>query len=178
MYKKYLTNSDFTRFIQCATAAYYGWRDYPSKNSEDAFLSFLSEENRSVGHEAQKLFAGGKFVKKSGADRASERTHKVLSSNNVTVFNDCIIEGGFLARPDTLIRKGKELHVVGVKSKLGNYFAHKAGKMLFTFYGDIRAAWKDYIYDLAYQCVIIERAYPELKVVPWLLLPDSNSAVA
>jgi hypothetical protein len=167
--------TDFLRFIKCPTSAYYGWQAYTSKNGDDEFLAFLAEEGQAVGRAAHRLFSEGQFVRHKQPERAREQTRDLLKNENVVLFEGCLMAEQFLARPDVVIRKGGQLHLVEVKSKLGNLADHRAGKMLFNCYGDIRAAWKDYVHDLAFQCEVVSRSFPELEVIPWLLLPEAES---
>lgn len=172
---KHLNKSDFLRFIKCPTSAYYGWQGYASKNGDDKFLAFLAEEGQAVGHAAHRLFAEGQHVRHKQPGSAYDKTRCLLKDESVVIFEGCLIAGQFLARPDVLIRKGDQLYLVEAKSKLGNLADHRAGKMLFNCYGCIRAAWKDYVYDLTFQCEVARRAFPELEVIPWLLLPEADS---
>lgn len=173
--KNQLNKSDFLRYIKCPTSAYYGWLGYTSKNGDDEFLAFLSEEGQAVGRAAHRLFAEGQHVGHKRPELAYTQTRDLLQSENIVLFEGGLIAGEFLARPDVLIRKDSQLYLVEVKSKLGNLADHRAGKMLFNCYGDIRAAWKDYVYDLAFQCAVAQRAFPDLEVIPWLLLPEAQS---
>lgn len=173
--KKYLNKSDFIRFIKCPTSAYYGWKGYTSNSGDDAFFHFLSEEAQSVGRAAHRLFAEGTDLNEQRPKQARKLSEELLQSESATLFKSSVISGSFMARPDVLIRKGSQLYLIEVKSKLGNLNEHNAGKMLFNIYGDIRAAWKDYVYDLAFQCAVLREAYPQLEVIPWLLLPEGNS---
>lgn len=172
---KYLNKTDFLRYIKCPTSAYYGWQGYSSKNSDDEFLAFLAEEGQAVGRAAHRLFSGGQYVRHKQPERAREQTQDLLQNENVVLFEGCLMAEQFLARPDALIRKGGRLFLVEVKSKLGNLADHRAGKMLFNCYRDIRAAWKDYVFDLAFQCEVVRRVFPDLEVIPWLLLPEAQS---
>ena len=173
--KKYLKKSCFLRFIKCPTSAYFGWQGYTSKNGDDEFLAFLSEEGQAVGRAAHRLFAEGQHVGYKQPELACAQTRDLLQCENAVLFEGCLIAGQFLARPDVLIRKGDQLYLVEVKSKLGNLADHRASKMLFNCYGDIRAAWKDYVHDLAFQCQVAKRAFPNLEIIPWLLLPEQQS---
>jgi len=172
---KYLNKSDLLRYIKCPTSAYYGWQGYASKNGDDEFLAFLSKEGQAVGRAAHRLFAEGQCIRHKQPKLAYAQTRDLLQSKNIVLFEGCLIAGQFLARPDVLIRKNSKLYLVEVKSKLGNLADHRSGKMLFNCYGDIRAAWKDYVHDLAFQCEVMRRAFPDLEVIPWLLLPEAGS---
>lgn len=150
----------------------------PSKNGDDAFLNFLADEGRIIGQAAKRLFRGGTEITERDTLQAADATREALSEGNTTLFEGCVLAGQFLARPDVLIRDGQRLFLIEVKSKAGDLQAHMEGRMLINMYGDIRAAWRDYVRDLAFQTVVVRRAYPDFEVVPYLLLPESNTLAA
>jgi len=171
----HLNKTDYQRFTTCPAAAWHAWTGRTSKNDDDAFLDFLSDEGRLIGQAAKRLFRNGFEITERDAPKADEATRMALSKCNTTLFEGCVIEGTFLARPDVLIRHGQRLILIEVKSKAGDLQAHMNERMLFNVYGDIRAAWTDYVRDLAFQTVVVRRAYPDLEVVPYLLLPEANT---
>ena len=146
-----------------------------SKNDEDAFLDFLADEGRVIGQSAKRLFRDAIEITQRDTSGAVEATKTALSGSKVTLFEGCVVAGNYLARPDVLIRDGRRLFLIEVKSKAGDLQAHMEGRLLINIYGDIRAAWRDYVRDLAFQTVVVRRAYPDLEVIPYLLLPESNS---
>lgn len=172
--QKHLSKADFFRWITCPASAYYGWSGFQSKNDNDAFLQFLANEGKTVGRVARSLFASGRFVEEKKPERADSFTRAYLQAD-CTLFEACIIQEDFVIRPDILIRKGKKLYVIEVKSKLGNLRQHQEGKMLINCYGDIRAAYREIVYDLSFQVEVLQRAYPNLLVVPYFLLPEERS---
>lgn len=87
-------------------------------------------------------------------------------------FESCITHGCFVARPDILISNGKNIYLIEVKWKVGNSEQHRAGKMLVNAYGNVRAAYREILYDLAFQTVLLERAFPNFTIIPYFLMPD------
>lgn len=148
-----------------------------SKNDEDAFLQFLAEEGRVVGQAAKRLFRNGTELKERDSDKAAALTKSALSAPKATLYEGCAVWGNFVTRPDVLMRDGNRLLLIEVKSKVGDMRAHLNGSMLINIYDDIRAAWKEYVHDLAFQVAIFSQAFPEFEIVPFLLLPE-QSAIA
>jgi len=173
--KQYLTKSDYTRWIACQRAAYYGWQGHRSKNEDDPFLNFLAEEGKTVGRIAQRLFKEATTVNALRIEEAVASTKEMLSQGDCTLFEACLTHESFVARPDILIRKGDTLYLIEVKSKLGNLRQHREGTMLINYYGDVRAAFREILYDLVFQVEVVRRAYPNLVVIPHFLLPEENS---
>lgn len=160
--------------MTCPTAAHFGWSDLKSKNDNDAFLRFLAEEGHTVGRMAQRLFTDGLMVDEKNSQVADRITRAQLQ-NDCTLFESCIVHEDFVVRPDVLIRKGGNLYLIEVKSKVGNLRQHRQGKMLINCYGDVRAAYKEIVYDLAFQAEVLRRAFPNLTVAPYFLVPEEGA---
>lgn len=73
------------------------------------------------------------------------------------------------------MRRGGKLYIFEVKSKLGKVTWHQEGKMLINCFGDVRAAFRNIVHDLAFQTVVLEKAFPGLTVVPYFLLPEETT---
>lgn len=175
MPNKYLTKLDFNRWMTCPTSAYHGWCDLKSKTDEDAFLAFLAEEGRIIGRAAHRLFQGAELIEETHLERADTLTRVKIEKGDVTLFESCLIHGDFVLRPDILIKKGTSLYVIEAKSKVGDMRSHREGSMLINFYGNIRAAWREIVHDLAFQVEVLARSFPGYSIVPYLLLPEGNA---
>lgn len=173
--KQHLTKADFGRWIKCPTAAWYGWQGNKSKNEDDAFLNYLANEGRTVGRMAHRLFRHGRIVNEQDTKRAETVSRGLITTGDCTLFESCIIHGNFLVRPDVLVRKGDTIYIVEAKSKVGNMDAHREGRLLLNCYGNIRANYREIVSDLAFQVVVLERAYPGMMVVPYFILPEESS---
>ncbi len=173
--KDTLDSKGFLRFTRCPTAAYYGWSGQPTGTGDDPFLTFLGQEAKTIRRLAWRLFPDGHHIGQADPVRVATLTRKHLQEGTAPVFGGCVLVDNTIAHPDVLIRKERDLHLITIKSKAGNIDAHRAGKMLVTMYGGIRACWKDYVYELAFQCAVLRQAWPDLRIVPWLLLPECNT---
>ena len=170
----HLTKTDFTRWMNCPTAAHYGWSGLESKNDNDAFLDFLAAEGRTVGRMAQRLFANPELIEETDPTHADQVTRTRLQ-NDCTLFESCIVQDDFVVRPDVLIRKDNVLYIIEVKSKVGNLRQHREGKMLINMHGDVHANFKEIVYDLAFQVEVLCRAFQDLTIVPYFVLPEEQS---
>jgi hypothetical protein len=174
MPNSYLTKQDFQRWMTCPTAAHHGWSEMKSKNEDDSFLKFLAEEGRIIGRAAHRLFRGGEHIHEKNLKDADRMTRGKLT-DDATLFEACIVHAGFVVRPDILIRRDDTIYLIEVKSKVGDLKAHREGRMLINYYGDIRAAWREIVYDVAFQVEVLQRAFPGFCIVPYLLLPESTA---
>lgn len=175
MPKTYLTKLDYKRWMTCPTAAYHGWTRLPSKNDDDPFLKFLAEEGRIIGQAAHRLFLCGELIDDQILQQADIVTRQRLDAEGATLFEGCIIHEHYVVRPDVLVKQGNSLYIIEAKSKVGDMRAHREGRMLINCYGDVRAAWREIVYDLAFQVDVMSRTFPEYNVIPYLLLPKGNS---
>lgn len=158
--------------MNCPTAAYHGWEGCKSKTADDPFLKFLAKEGETVGRMAHRLFVNGESLAHLSLYEANEETRQRIAHGDCTLFESCITHMHFTARPDVLIRKGNKIFLIEVKSKVGNIEQHRAGKMLVNYYGNIRAAYREIVHDLAFQAILLERVYPAFTIIPYFLLPD------
>jgi CRISPR/Cas system-associated exonuclease Cas4 (RecB family) len=175
--QKHLSKTDFSRWMTCPTAAYYGWSGLESKNDNDTFLHFLADEGKTVGRMAQRLFSNGEHIPARLPLNADMNTRSQLKQEHITLFESCIIQDDFVIRPDVLIRKNRTLYIIEVKSKVGNMQQHRDGKMLINYYGDVRAAFREIVYDLSFQVEVLNRAFPDFDIIPYFLLPEGASLV-
>ena len=70
-------------------------------------------------------------------------------------------------------KKGNEIHLIEVKAKSFN------PNDLYTFItktGLIESSWKPYLFDLAFQTYVVQKCYPNLKVIPYLYLVDKTKS--
>lgn len=174
MAKQYLSKQDFQRWMTCPTAAHHGWNGMKSKYEDDSFLKFLAEEGRIIGRAAHRLFKGGEVISEKNLQEVNRVTRNKLTEG-VTLFEGCILHEDFIVRPDILVCRGDTIYLIEVKSKVGDLKAHREGRMLINCYGDIRAAWREIVYDVTFQVKVLERAFPECRIMPYLLLPESAS---
>ncbi|MRS03237.1 DUF2779 domain-containing protein, partial [bacterium] len=73
---------------------------------------------------------------------------------------------------DIIIKKGNHLDLIEVKSK--SFKGDDVEKMTGTR-GSINAGWKPYLYDVAFQKHVIQKAYPQFTVTALLMLADKES---
>lgn len=128
-----------------------------------------------MGRMARRLFKDSRMIDSLDIESAEAITRRMMSEGDCTLFEACLSDARFVVRPDVLIRKGKTLYVIEVKSKLGNLRQHREGKLLINCYGDVRAAYREIVHDLAFQVEVLRRACPDLSIVPYFLLPEESS---
>ena len=142
---------------------------YPNTLDEDGYLQLLSDGGHIIGKLAQVLYPGG--VEVTGPlDEAVDRTARELTKENVTLFEAAIPSGGMLVRVDILQKAGKELKIIEVKSKSfsSSDFTDKGQ----TYFRKKSNGWAEHIEDVAFQRLVVSRAFPEMNIETYLFLPD------
>lgn len=168
----FLTKSDFKVARTCPTKLYYKKLRFPSLLDDDPYLEFLADGGYMVEAMAKLLFPDGRELGNwSEPERAFREVCAALNSGNVTLFEATIIHNNLLARIDILRRDGNELHVIEVKSSSFNS-AEDGPNPFRGKKGGILSDWKEYLEDVTFQVLTLQRAFPAYKVVPFLCIVD------
>jgi len=167
-----LTKSDFKTARTCATKLYYKKLRYPSLDDDHPYLEFLADGGYMVETMAKLLFPDGKEPGNwAEPDRAFAETSQALEAGDRTLFEATLVHEGLLARVDILRREGDTLRLIEVKSSSidsavdgPNPFRGKEG--------EIKSEWRPYLEDVAFQTIVLHRAFAHFKVIPCLCVVD------
>ncbi|MFN7139456.1 MAG: DUF2779 domain-containing protein [Limisphaerales bacterium] len=168
----YLTKSDFKAGQNCPTSLYYAKRGYPSINDDNPYLEFLADGGYMVETMAKLLFPEGQSAERSGDPQIdSARTVRAVETGDCTLFEATVTHGNLLVRVDVLRRVGKQLHVIEVKASSVHSIEDGANPFRGAR-GGIKSDWREYIEDVAFQTIVLSRAFPSYEIVPHLYLVD------
>jgi len=175
----YLSKSDFKVARTCATKLYYRKQRYPSTKSEDPYLEFLADGGFMVGKMAQIIHPGGVDLEalKGNPEELARKTAEYLKQDSVTLFEPAVLSGLLLARIDVLIKRGSTLELIEVKSKSYDSdeevnHQNKGKRTTLISSKGIDSDWREYLEDVTFQTICLERSYPALVVKPYLMLAD------
>jgi len=173
---RYLTKSRFKQALECPTKlSYTKKKQYPSSKNEDTFLQSLAEGGFQVEELARMNYPQGIGI--LGDDWKYEelvkRTSELLELENVTIFEAAFLHNGLFIRVDILDKKGDDIELIEVKAKSISKKNHIG---FFTKRGHIESGWIPYLYDVAFQEFVIEKAYPSWNVKSYLLLANKDAA--
>lgn len=174
MKERYLTKSRFKLATECPTKLYYtGKSGYANQKNDDDFLLALAEGGLQVGELAKCYFPGGHDIKSLDYDEAVEKTNKLLTLDQVTIYEAAIATDKLFIRADILVKDGNRLSLYEVKAKSfepteENPFITKRDK-------EIKPEWKPYLYDVAFQKFVTRRALHQYKVSAYLMLVDKSA---
>jgi hypothetical protein len=164
-----LSKSDFKVARECPAKLYYRKHKYPNTLQDDPYLALLAEGGYAVGHMAQLQHEGGIDLGDiADPAEAVARTNALLNVHeNVTLFEPGVRHGDLFARIDILVKRGRTLDLIEVKSigwdsKTPDLKPHTAPN----------ARMRPYIEDLAFQTHVLSSAFPGSTVKPFLLMPD------
>ncbi|WP_372906329.1 DUF2779 domain-containing protein [Rhodohalobacter sp.] len=170
--KRYLTKSLFNTSRECASRLYYAKRDeYPSVKDEDEFLQSLAEGGMQVGELACMMHPGGVAIETLNSADAIAQTDLELQKDCVRLYEPAITyDDKFLIRVDVFEKYGNDVNLIEVKAKSWN-----PDEEFFTQSGTIRSEWTSYLFDVAFQYWVMNRAHPDWNVTPYLMLVNKDA---
>ena len=170
---RYLTKSKFLLATECPTKLYYsGKKEYADQSRQDPFLAALADGGFQVGALARCYFPGGHMIGQLDDQAALTETARLLRQENVVLYEPAFFYENLFVRVDILVKENGCLRLYEVKSKSWNPVQDQpfTGKK-----GNLTAAWKPYLYDVAFQAYVVGRAMPGYVLEPFLMLVDKNA---
>lgn len=169
-----LSKSRFKLALECPTKLYYAGRrkEYRNTNADNDFLKALADGGHQVGALAKYLYhpeptQAAITVETLDAEQALAETRQRLASpGRVVIAEAAIAHGDCFIRVDILIKDGQNIDLIEVKSKSSSRQEVQKGLK--------GANWEPYLYDVAFQTVITERAFPGFQVRPKLLVLNTD----
>ncbi len=172
--KRYFTKSVFKIALSCPTKLYYARHPekYANSNDEDEFLAALAEGGFQVG-ELAKLYRhiDADLKHLSGYDEALAKTAELLQRDKVTIAEAAFRYENFFIRADIVEKRENDIHLIEVKAKSFGSDDSFMGKRSAD---EIKADYQSYIYDVAFQKYILQRACPQYHVHASLMLADKR----
>lgn len=170
-----LSKSRFKIATECPTKLRYAEdRSYGNDKDDDAFLRALARGGFQVGALAQLDFPGGTLVDTNDPDEALAETERLLAADSAVVYEAAVRAGNLFLRADILVKRGQHLALYEVKAKScdgtpDEFYLKKPKGPEF-----LRAEWKPYFYDVAFQDWVLRRAFPEAVIRSSLYLVDKS----
>ena len=178
----YLSKSRFKIATSCpAKLNYVGKPEYVDSNGSNDFLLALAEGGFQVGELAKILYPEGVEVTEERQVDQIRRTTELLSQENVVIFEGTVQYGDWVARIDVIKKTGTKVELIEVKSKSFN-----------SLLGNVEEQWRSkrpapgqkkglhpinsemlpYLQDVAFQTLILRKAWPDFDATPFLMMPD------
>jgi len=175
---RYLTKSLFVRALDCPRKLFYAGkpRQYADNSLNDEFLESLAEGGLQVGALARCYFPEGVLVDEVDKAAALARTEELLKQERVTLFEAAVRNGGCLFRADILVKDGVRFDLIEVKAK--SYSQDSADGFLKKRGDGVNGEWQPYVYDVAFQKQVLQKAYPKAIVRAHLMLVDKRATAS
>lgn len=168
---RYLTKSRFKLGLECPNKLFYTKKDdYANQKNNNPFLEALASGGFQVEELARQHYPSGYLVDDDkSADYDYEQkvaeTNEQLQKENVVIYEAAFQYNNLFIRVDILEKKGNHINLIEVKAK-----SFKEGDKK----KDVKynADWSLYLFDVAFQKYVIEKAHPQFSVKPYLMLAD------
>jgi len=171
---KVLSKSRYKIGLECPNKLFYtSNKEYANQKQEDPFLQALASGGFQVEELARLHYPEGKLIEDKNSDERYDheekvnQTSKLLEHENVVIFEAAFMYNNLFIRVDILEKKGNQINLIEVKAKS---FKKDDAKKDVKYNSD----WKFYLFDVAFQKYVIEKAFPEFLVNPFLMLADKD----
>lgn len=170
---RYLTKSRYKLAKQCPTKLYYTGKpaEYPDIKHEDPFLKALADGGIQVGELAKCYHPGGIDINTLDYQEALDRTNEALKKDKVIIYEAALRYQDCFVRVDILIKNGKRIDLIEVKSKSIEGFDEK---VFLNKSGTITSDWIEYIEDITFQTWVGRKSFPNYDIYPALMLIDKT----
>ena len=173
---RFLSKSRFKQGYDCPAKLYYADRpsEYANLDQENDFLKALADGGFQVGALAKLYNKDGMDLEGLRPDQAVLRTTEILKTKECsTIFEAGFQFEDFRVLVDIFKSDDKNATLVEVKSKSIDSSAHQVKSEFWSKKG-LDTDWEPYLVDVAFQTYVARRAYPSLKIEPYLMLVDKS----
>ena len=171
------TKSAFKQALFCPASLYYYYdrEHYANQMTEDDFLQALAEGGNQVGNLAKVYYNvhADADIRVLDYDKSQEITAGLLKREEVNIaeaafrWKDCFI------RADIVEKKGNQINLIEVKAK--SWDSSKDSFVTKRNANKVDAGFLEYVYDVAFQKYIIQKALgPGITVKAFLMMPDKS----
>ncbi len=171
---KPLTKSRFKLGLECPNKLYFtSKKDYANKSLDDSFLQALAKGGFQVEALARLHYPKGVFIDTQNYeyDLATNLTQEQLKKDSVSIYEAAFEHNGLFIRTDILSKKGNHIKLIEVKAKS---FDPTDEFLFIGIRGGINSGWKSYLFDLAFQKYVAQKAYPQFTFEAYLLMADKT----
>jgi len=172
--ERLLTKSLFVRALECPCKILYAGKSskYADNSLDNEFLNSLAEGGIQVGALARCYFPEGIPVDELDRKVALQQTAELLKQDQVTIFEAAIQSGNCFIRADILVKNGDTFNLIEVKAK--SYDQSSEDGFLKKRTAEVSREWQPYVYDVAFQKLVLQRAYPDSTIHSHLMLADKR----
>ncbi|MFP8489198.1 DUF2779 domain-containing protein [Gracilimonas sp. Q87] len=168
---KYLTNTLFRHSLDCPTKLYYATNpEYSGRTQVNAFVQSLAGGGIQVRELAKLYYPEGNSTNATDPEAAFKETEKLLKQDKAVIYDATVLYRNYLAEIDIVEKDKNTLKLVNVLPK-----SWEPGESFIANRGyNIKKKWQQGLFDLAFQFWVAKKAYPDLDIVPCLMLIDKS----
>ena len=183
----YLTKSRFKLALSCPTKLYYGTKgnNYHDAKADDPFMMALAEGGYQVGELAKFLISDDPVAEDISIDDldyqiALDKTAaKRAKGGRVAIAEAAFAYKDLFVRTDLFVEERDTIKLYEVKAKSwdedveflkNNTRGPNKGETT------IPANWNEYMYDIAFQKYVVQKANPTKKVLAYIVLADKTKS--
>lgn len=175
---KPLTKSRFKTALECPNKLFFtSKKEYANNKSEDPFLQALASGGFQVEALARLHYPNGIFIDTENYEyeKAVQLTQEALKQENVVIYEAAFQFKGLFIRTDIIVKKGNTIKLIEVKAKS---FNPNEDHNFVGARGGLVSSWKSYLFDLAFQKYVAQKAFPDFKFEAFLLMADKTKKAA
>ncbi|MFV0218031.1 DUF2779 domain-containing protein [Empedobacter falsenii] len=174
MKTKKLTKSRFKLGLECPNKLYYtSKKNFVNNKQDDPFLQALASGGFQVEALARLSYQNGVFidVPNYDYDLAFQLSDKEFKKDNSTIYEATFTNNNLFVRTDIVKKEGNKVKLIEVKAKS---FDPNDTELFVGKRGGIKANWKPYLFDLAFQKYVAQLTYPSLEFEAFLYMADKT----
>ena len=171
------TKSAFKQALFCPASLYYYFdrEHYANQMNEDDFLQALAEGGNQVGDLAKVYYDvhADADIQVLGYDKTQEITADLMKREEVNIAEAAFRWKNCFIRADIIEKKGNHINLIEVKAK--SWDSSKDSFVTKRNANKVDAGILEYVYDVAFQKYVIQKALgPGVTVRAFLLMPDKS----
>lgn len=175
---KPLTKSRFKTALECPNKLFFtSKKEYANNKSEDPFLQALASGGFQVEELARLHYPYGIFIDTENYeyDKAVQLTKEALQKENVVIYEAAFQFDDLFIRTDIIVKTGNAIKLIEVKAKSFN--PNEENTFIGTR-GGLVSSWKPYLFDLAFQKYVAQKAIPQFQYEAYLLMADKTKSAS
>lgn len=176
---KLFTKSAFKQALACPTSLYYYGDNahYANQNNEDDFLQALAEGGQQVGDLAKVYYKIEEDcnIKELDYESSLAKTAKLFKRENIIIAEAAFKWENCFVRADIIEKRGQQINLVEVKAHSWNPEEDQFMMKRKGCKNNIYAGLVPYLYDVAFQKYVIQKALGETyNVTGYLMMTDKT----
>jgi hypothetical protein len=158
---KPISKADIKLADSCLSKFYLKRSGFDVKPDNNEFLSFLAEGGHVIGKIGQLYYPDAVLIENDGD---GSTTKKLLEKESIDLFEASFHVENLRCQVDVLLKTGNELHIIEVKSK----------GISPSDPNPLKKGWNEYITDITFQKLVVQKAYPNFKIHCYFLVPNKE----